>query len=71
MIPDNLYAIVKDGIVENTIILNDSSSWKLSDLDSQIVKVTEDTGLATIGLSYSEGKFEQIVFAEELPNHGF
>lgn len=71
MIPDNLYAIVKNGIVDNTIVLSDGSSWKCPDKDAQVVKVTEETGLATIGLSYSEGKFEQIVFAEELPNHGF
>jgi hypothetical protein len=71
MSEENLYAIVKDGVVENTIILKEGSSWKCPDPGCQIIKVTEETGFPDIGLTYSEGQFEQPIFEEELPNHGF
>jgi hypothetical protein len=71
MFEEGLHAIVKGGVVENTIILNEGSSWKCRDPECQVIKVTEDTGLPVIGLAYSDGQFEQQNFDEELPNHGF
>lgn len=65
------HAIVKNGIVENIIVLKEGSSWKCPDNDCQVVKVTDSTGDPTIGLAYSDGKFEQPLIEEELPNHGF
>jgi len=65
------HAIVKNGIVENIIVLKEGSSWKCPDNDCQVVKVTDSTGDPTIGLAYSDGQFEQPLIEEELPNHGF
>lgn len=65
------HAIVKNGIVENIIVLKEGSSWKCPDNDCQVVKVTDSTGDPTIGLAYSDGEFEQPIREDGLPNFDF
>lgn len=55
-----LYALVKDGIVENIISYQEGSNYRPpSGFD--MIKCTDATGLPTIGLTYENGVFEQPV----------
>ncbi|QNB10899.1 hypothetical protein G5S35_04470 [Paraburkholderia tropica] len=51
-----MYALVKDGIVVNIVVWDGSASWSPPE-DTTAVEVTEQSGPAYIGGTYSNGLF--------------
>lgn len=51
------YAIIKNGIVENVVIADDENFFAIGYPDDLVIKVTEETGQANVGVEFVSGKF--------------
>lgn len=51
------YAIIKNNVVDNIIVADDEGFFSVAYPDDIVVKVTDETGVANIGVEFVDNKF--------------
>lgn len=54
------YAIIRDDLVYNIVIADDENFFAVAYPDDIVIPVTEETGVAAIGVEFIDGKFMPI-----------
>ncbi len=56
----SVYAVLENGLVGNIVVADDENFFAIAYPKSTVIEITEETGVANIGVEFLDGKFVPI-----------